>query len=303
VFGVKAGLFDTDGNSLEAGRRVLQAWQKDQRLSGFLDGDGPGTDLRRKIERAVRRGLESEFLEAPGSDLSAAIAQHLNPHHIGRNEQDALWSTLTGSDALRGEYATRLTTPQGQSEWLAAKGQEATYHTYLLDQASLPMRQLLLAIRAYERLARLMTDAFDEMRCHGASTGTLTFAAVAAQGASLRLASAECPAAYRDVLKQLGVVDAKSRMRAESPLFSWIGEPRTATEFAHRLLVHHEEVQRAKPPNGKRPWFDTFGDGRVAVRPAYEIDKFEPHEDAYVHAYRTRPIWDFAHDLGHAEHE
>lgn len=299
VFGVKAGLFDSDGNSLEAGRRVLQAWQKDQRLSGFLDGDGPGAELRRKIERAVRRGLESEFVEAPPNDLSVAITQHLNPHQIGRHERDALWSVLTSSDALRGEYATRLTTSQGQAEWRAAEGQEATYHTYLLDQASLPMRQLLLTIRAYERLARLMTDAFDEMRCYSSSTGTLNVGSLAEQSECLRRASAECPAALREMLTQLGVVDVAARARAERTLL-WLGEPGNSADFARNLLSHHERVQQAKPPNGKRPWFDTFGDGRVAVRPSYALDKFESREGTYVHAYRTRPIWDFALDLGRA---
>lgn len=302
VFGVKAGLFDIDGNPLEAGRRVLQGWQKDQQLNGFLDGSGPGAELRHKIERAVRRGLESEFLDTPGSDVSTAIAKHLNPHRPGRHEREALWSTLTGSDALRGEYATRLTSTQGQVEWRAAEGQEAIYHAYLLEHASLPMRQLLLAIRAYERLARLMTDAFDETRRHSASTGPLQFGALAEQGACLRRASAECPEAFREALAQLGVVDAAARLRAERSLL-WLGEPGSAADFARNLLAHHERVQRVKPPNGKRPWFDTLGDGRVAVRPAYELDQFEAREEQYVHAYRTRPIWDFALDLGHAAPE
>jgi hypothetical protein len=86
-------------------------------------------------------------------------------------------------------------------------------------------------------------------------------------------------------------------MRAESGL-SWVGEPANAAAFATQLLAHHERVQRAKPPNGKRPWFDTFGDGRIAIRPAYEPKEFSAREGVYVHAYRTRPIWSFAVDLG-----
>lgn len=299
VLGVKVGLFDVDGNPLERGRRVLQAWQQDQQLAGFLDGEGPGRDMRRGIEKAVRAGLESGRMAVPGSDMSAWIAEHLNPHRPASIERDVLWSTLTHSDALRGEYAALLTDATGQADWQNAADSEAGYHESLLNRASLPMRHLLRTIRAFERLARLLTDAFDEARWNMSQEGRPVTAGWIAGGACLQRASREGAAALRDALLLLGEVDPVARVRAESSL-SWVGEPVNASEFAAHLLAHHERVQRAKPPNGKRPWFDTFGDGRIGIRPAYEPKEFAPAEGEYVHAYRTRPIWSFAIDLGRA---
>lgn len=297
VLGVKVGLFDADGNPMERGRRILQAWQQDQQLAGYLDGQGPGRDLRRAIDKAVRAGLESGRMAAPGGDVAAWIATHLNPHQPGSKEREVLWATLTQSDMLRGEYAALLTDATGQKDWQTSEDSEAAFHESLLNRASLPLQHLLRTIRAFEQLARLLTDAFDEARWNMSQEGQPVTMGWIAGGACVQRAGREGAAAFRDALLLLGEVDPAMRVRAESSL-SWVGESANAIEFATHLFAHHERVQLAKPPNGKRPWFDTFGDGRIAIRPAYEPEKFAPAVDEYVHAYRTRPIWSFAIDLG-----
>lgn len=297
VFGVRTGLFDADGNPLEAGRHLLLAWQQDQQLAGFVDGDGPGRELRRGIEKAVRSGIEAGRMAMPGNELSAAIAEHLNPHKPGRRERDQLWSVVTSTDMLRGEYAKLLSSPQGQADWQDVEYGEADYHTRLLDRASLPMRQLLSTIRAYEHLSRLLTDAFDEVRWNMSSAGGVIHVSDLARGVCLQRACADGPVVFDAALKHLGEVDPHLRVRAENTL-SWVGEARNAPDFTAQLLAHHQRVQSAKPPNGKRPWFDALGDGRMAIRPAYVPEDFTPRDGVYVHAYRTRPIWSFASDLG-----
>jgi hypothetical protein len=300
VFGVKAGLFDTDGNPLASGRSVLQAWERDQQLEGFLTGNGPGAELRRQIENAVRRGLVNGQLEMPAASLAATLAQHLNPYHPGARERQALWSALADVDPLRGEYAHLLVSDQGQADWLASEQQEAVYQTSLLGRTSLPMRQLLQAIRAYEHLARLLTDAFDEVRWRATQHAHAVDGAWLAQGKCMQHASRNARTAFDAMLVQLGEVDAIARLRAEKAL-DWVGEPHDAASFALALLAHHGRVQRAKPPDGKRGWFDVYGDGRVAIRPAYELAQFQSRDGVYVHAYRTQPMWKFALDLGRAK--
>jgi hypothetical protein len=222
VLGVKAGLFDTKGHPLEHGYRVLSAWQTDQGLTGFLEGKGPGNEIRRAIERAVRSGLEAGNMRDPGALLRGLITSHLNPREPGPQERDALWTALTHNDALRGEYALHLTSQSGQVAWLASGGSEAAYQAWLTPHTSMPMQQLLKTIRLFERLARLLTDSFDEARFRMTQERTPVDAAWLGQGEVLKLASKDCISAYRDAVHQLGEVDPGLRMRAERS-FAWIG--------------------------------------------------------------------------------
>lgn len=297
VLGLKAGIFDGEGHPLEHGYRVLSAWQEGQGLTGFLEGQGPGRELRLAIERAVTSSIQAGYAKDPGSATRKLIAKHLNPHEPGPKERNALWTALTHNDALRGEYAALLVTSEGQTAWQKADGSEAGYHQWLAAHVSLPMRQLLKAIQAYERLARLLTDAFDEARWRMTEARRPVDGAWLSQGAAMREAALHGKNAFMDTMNELGEVDPALRLRAERAL-AWVGETQDAGGFAEQLLEHHAKVQRGKPPNGKRAWFDVFGDGRVAIRPGYTLSEFESLPDRYVHAYRTKPIWSFASDLG-----
>lgn len=300
VLGVKAGLFDTEGHLLDAGRQVLQAWEREQQQVGFTHSLGPGREFRSAIVRAVRSGLESGKLATPRSELSRLIADHLNPHRPGASEQQVLWKSLMQSDPLREEYGALLTSAEGQVDWRAVNRDEAKFHQRIAPRASQTMRQMLMTIRAFERLSRLLTDAFDEARWNLSNSIQLTDAAGLAHGEAVQKAAAEAPSAFGDALRLLGETDYAMRLRAERSLF-WTGEAGNAERFITQLFSHHAGVQRAKPPNGKRPWIDTFDDGRVAIRPAYALRDYQSRDGIYVHAYRTDPIWSFASDLGRVD--
>ncbi len=297
VFGVKAGLFDVDGRPLDPGYRILSAWEKDQGLEGFLDGQGPGRDFRRAIERAVCKGMANGQGMDVGADMRRAIAEHLHPRKSLGQENEALWSALTDSDPLRGEYARMLVSPEGRDKWVQLEGSEAGYHQWLLDQCSPSMRQLLQTILAYERMARLLMDAFDEMRSHMTEARQPVDIRQLESGDALRYAFDKFRSSYSEVLKELAEIDANLRMRAERSFVN-LAEAASPEAFAEGLLDHHAHTQKRKPPNGKRAWFDRFGDGRVAIRPGYVIDEFERSPGRYVHAYRCRPLSSFGQLLG-----
>lgn len=302
VLGLKTGIFDGNGNPLEHGYRILSAWQEDQGLDGFLEGQGPGRELRSAIEKAVSASIDAGYARDPGTKAGNLFAAHLNPHAPGPKECDALWTALMHNDVLRGEYAALLTSEEGQSAWTESEDSEARYHDWLEPHSSPALRELLRAIRAYERLARLLTDAFIEMRWRMTEERTPVDADWLAQGQALQHAARQSTPAFADAMHALGDVDPALRLRAERSL-AWVGEAQAPRAFADQLLRHHSTVQAAKPPNGKRAWFDLFGDGRVAVRPAYTVDEFDVQPERYVHAYRTKPLWSFATDLGRIAHD
>ena len=71
-----------------------------------------------------------------------------------------------------------------------------------------------------------------------------------------------------------------------------------AEAWVASFIDHHRRIQARKPPNGKNPWFERFDDGSVIIRPGYLRYEGGTHDDDYVNAYRTRPLWSFVNDLG-----
>jgi len=115
-----------------------------------------------------------------------------------------------------------------------------------------------------------------------------------AQMPGVRRAHAETPGLFPEVLDRLGAFDLAAKYQVS---FAAFGERSSVADWVARLLDHHREVQRHKPPDGKNPWFERFDDGRVMVRPGYLRSEGGRGDDEYVHGYRTRPLWSFAKDL------
>lgn len=290
VLGVKAGLFDDSGRILSAGRDVLQAWRRDQHL------EGDETGYVAKVRGLVEQGQRRKAVGAPPKAVKEWIATHLNPYRPGRREKGALWNVLVETDQLRGQYATMLVSDQGQHEWLAAGGSEARYHASLSDRAYSEMRNLLNGIQRFESLARTLVDAFDEARARMTSEAGAVDSAWLARGECMRALAKDGGALFKDAFRALeDEQGARDRLERQ---FGWLAELTSASECAAMLVRHHERIQRNKPPGGKRPWIDLMGNGRMAVRPQFQVEDFASRTDQYVHTYRTVPIWQFATDLG-----
>jgi hypothetical protein len=60
----------------------------------------------------------------------------------------------------------------------------------------------------------------------------------------------------------------------------------TAGDLFRALWDHHVEMQRRKPPEGKRPWFEETADEGLIVRPPYRLDEAVPPQEEFVHPYR-----------------
>jgi hypothetical protein len=75
------------------------------------------------------------------------------------------------------------------------------------------------------------------------------------------------------------------------------GELRTGADLVDALWTHHVSVQRDKPPEGKRPWFEATKDGGLVVRPPYRVDEDVPSREWFVHPYRLVAVASFLDDL------
>jgi hypothetical protein len=72
---------------------------------------------------------------------------------------------------------------------------------------------------------------------------------------------------------------------------------RAPADLFHALWAHHSEVQRQKPPEGKRTWFEETADGGLIVRPPYRFGEAVPPQEEFVHPYRLFAVASFIDDL------
>jgi hypothetical protein len=297
VLGVRCELFDASPRMLERGARILQAWEADEKLEGFVTGSGPGREFRRELRREVQRGLENGHVREPPKGLREQICKHLTPHRTGAQEATLLWTTLLSNDRMRREYAELLTCAEGQQAWIDAGGSEHEFHGWASARASGPLRQLVTAVQKYEALSRSLADAWEETLFRLTEARRAMSPAELAEAPSVRELADDGAGLLENAVRELGVIDPQLRVRAEGS-FGWLGESRNPVSTAERLIVHHTNVQRGKSRPGKRTWFDPFADGRVAVRPGYTRDAFEARRGVYVNQYRAQPLWNFATHLG-----
>jgi hypothetical protein len=159
---------------------------------------------------------------------------------------------------------------------------------------------LLAAIRAYEAFCRSLQDAFDVLRAEAARPDAQGFVVPSIAGdtdfkQSIRGLSGRFAAAHR-TLGEVSV-SSVSLQNLFAERFKRFGEPMDAGACALALCDHHEDVQRRKSADGKRPWFDRLGNDRIYIRHAYRESRRDIQPDRYVHDYRGRPIRRFYFDL------
>jgi hypothetical protein len=293
------GVLTDDGALDDGGYELVSAWAKDQGLDGIIDASGgDGHAFRQRLRRAVAQGMEKGHTTYQPREFWRELAQRLDPAKPGRNERKALLNRILA-------HAGNVEMVKSLKEAIVAQGgvsgreDEAPFLRDLIGDAPPDLKQLLSAIDAYEAFARSITDAFDGLRYCASSNG----------GAPVDAANFSSVRAAKSALTALG--SSLARIRAHPTLLEWEREEKGLTQAIDRfdavrttpdlfdaVLNHHEEVQRAKPPNGKRPWFERGSGGKVMLRSGYTLAE-RPGEDAgYVHEYRIPTFSGFLTDLG-----
>lgn len=78
VLGVKTQLFDVNGHRQQEGWKVMQTWQQEQKLDGYLPALGLGGIFRPAIETIVAKGLKSQALGQFSEALARQITAYLS---------------------------------------------------------------------------------------------------------------------------------------------------------------------------------------------------------------------------------
>lgn len=308
TLGVGLDVIDDELRLAEAGYDLVRAWQAEQRLAGFADGTrGAGAQFRAEIRRAVEDGLERGYTARPPKWQGwSHLALHLHPSKARRLERGWLHrrltdpalkpSTLDSESALmRSELLGHLAKRGG----IADRADEAPFFRALLaksSRASPSLRHRLALIDSFEALSRPIEDALRLiLHLSGKRRGDfITLDTFRRHRLAPELAKA-VPVAIRRVGR---AYEGSGWEREVDDLVARYGDVCDSGSLFATVLDHHETVQRAKPPDGKRPWIERYDPERVAARPQYFESDPPPRSNDYVRDYRTNSATQFLRDLG-----
>ncbi len=292
------GILTEDGRLDDGGYELLAAWAKDQGLDGIIDASaGTGYAFRERLRRAISQGLEKGHTTGQPKEFWNEIARRLDPSQSGRNEARLLLSRIlsrAGPEEMVKQLKDALIAQGGVRD----RADEAPFLRGLGRHAQDALKELLTGIDAYEAFGRAITDAFDALRYCGSINGA---APVGADD------FATMPVTKR-ALKALG--PAISRVQKHPMLLEWERDHdlpealqhfeavRNGVDLFEALRDHHEQVQKNKPPNGKRAWFEHARADKIVIRAGYSVTSPPDGQGTYVHEYRIPTFSGFLADLG-----
>lgn len=286
-FAIDSGVVTQD---LEPGPRcaeLVRAWEDDAGYPGFCnDVPGtPGASLRKQITQQVLAALQGgRCTTGPGSWLFGNLAAALHPDHAPSRERSALRSLVLDSAHLgRTELARLVGRVNPQLD-------EAAALRTIRHRCSLELGLIVDAVMAYEAFAAVLDTSFRTLCAASRSLGTQPLTPKSVENHdTIRYASRYLPALYKTAADSMSRIDADAWISGRLADFA---VPHRPQELVALLFEQHEQVQAAKPPQGKRPWFEPLRDGFV-VRPPYAFESAPALNDSFVHPVRVAALQRF----------
>jgi hypothetical protein len=265
-------------------------------LSGFCGtADGPGRQWRTKLSGVVRDSLAAGAVARhPNWDGWQFFGEHIRPYEAGQREAGVIRRLLLDDpEGHRRPVLEFLISPQGQCVWRES-GSERRFHAELMKAASPELHGLLAAISTLETFARLLDDAFSDCLFAMTRKNGRVSAAELKDMPNVARACERVSDLFFELAEVLVPYGLTARLQET---FARLAEKCGPEEWVALLLDHHRRIQRAKPPDGKVPWFERFDDGSYMIRPLYRRDEPGTGGEEYVYRYRTGSLWSFAYDL------
>ncbi|WP_149480520.1 hypothetical protein [Mycolicibacterium sp. P1-18] len=274
-------------SELEAGPRctdITRAWEREQAFDGFTDAV-PGSEggrFRQHLRDQVRQALrEGRCTASPQSWLFGHVAKALHPEQPGPQERRALRAViLTSGHETRTELAQLL-------ESAPSTANEAELLKSIRPRCSKALGSIVDAVSAYEELSILINASFRTLCAASYSMGgqPLTPASVN-HHETLSLSASELPVRYERAAATMNAIGADGGLEERLGEFAI---PRPTDELVSLLLAHHEAVQSAKLPLGKRSWFEQFRGGWI-VRNPYGKAEGPQLGEGFVHPVRASAL-------------
>jgi hypothetical protein len=179
----------------------------------------------------------------------------------------------------------------------AQDNSEAGLVEHLLPHASHDLAARLRAIAAYEALCTRIEDAFNWLRYLSTHTGAraLSPSDFASTSEVQRIAGE-----IRHGIEQAerALAPASPRLQSEfGQIVHYFDAVASPVDLYEAVLHRHTDVQRAKPPEGKREWFERGVGGAVFVRVPYRLAEPPSSREWWGRPYRLTSVSSFCSDL------
>lgn len=290
---VHLGLLDVHLGPGPKCEQLIDAWARD---SGYGNLSG----VRQLLDKWQSAVIRSMSQKPPKTRTGwnhkdwAELYELLEPGGGKKKEKEFLQNLLLAADERKLEALPAIW--QLQDEFSNDQYREERVHDRL-KQEEPSYTALLEAIEAYEKFSRCLTDTFDIIRSEAGTADAGGFEINALGQDEDAVSSLEdLNLRYDQTYHRLGEIDLQV-MNLFSERFSAFAEPMKAAEGAAAVCELHEQVQRGKSIEGKRPWFDRISKDRIYMRQPYRKPRRPIEPDHYVHDYRGKPIRNFYFDL------
>ena len=297
----KALGIDIAGRLGEFGRELLDVWQSDNELPGFLGGSqGAGAKFRERLKGAVADGLErGEVAHKKNWREWEHFRTYLSHKKMSPREARLICDRLIATDTTYMKPVLEfLMSPTGQD--IAAKDypSERFFHESLIRSAGTELTHLLDAIMSYEVFSRLLQNAFDEsLRTLCDARRGVKFKEISCLRA-VEDGATRIPTAFKVAAEKIAQFNLPIANRF-CETFRGFETSMSPLDWSRFLFEHHTDVQKRKPPHGKFPWAlcDTSKD-TLHIQTNYIRDYAPRFDGAYVSFYRMNSLQSFLRCMG-----
>lgn len=228
------------------------------------------------------------------------LAQHLAPADTGPDEGAFLSRLFADPEgAPRGEVFNLLS----DGEDIADVSENEVTQAVLLPRAGRALADRLGSIQAYEDACAALEEAFSWIRFLSTQSRDRPISAQTfAQESRTRALASDLPRRIMAAEQALAVapLGVQKLFSELAKGFDGVRDPEALFEA---VLLRHAEVQGAKPPEGKRSWFERSPDGATFVRVPYRVSDRPASEPPWNRPYRIATVLSFLDDLKANAHE